>query len=338
MKKYIKLLLGLIFIVLVLSACHDPDLMPAPDPEYAPVAVVEWTDAGKTFYDISSIESSEFEYSLYGEDFGHANSEVTEIEVFLSMNDANKKLYQTYTEFPVTVNLPASEAAAAFGLAASDLKAGDKFTFSYIVKSVDGRVFDLYGNNICNLIRVKGICSLDAYVLTPAVPEAAVASGSSQFSKAEITGAGDDEFAFSFSKRDFVNIDLSAVDIELSYTDGTGTTDFVTVESLDPSTIPAQVSITASEAAALFGKTAADLMPGDLFTVKFTFDTSSGSFSNYQSALCGVSFASSIVYPFHKGITGTFPDLGFENPDGTATAPPSTSTTGTCSLTIPVTE
>jgi hypothetical protein len=338
MKKYIKLLIGLPLIALTFNACHDPDLMPAPDPEWAPVAVVKWTDANKSFFNISQIESAEFEYLLYGEDFGYANSEVTEIEVYLSMNDQDKTLFNIYTEFPVTVNVPSGTAAAAFGLTANDLAVGDKFTFSYVVKSIDGRVFDLYGNNICNLIRVEGICSLDAYVLSPTIPEAKVSSANNKFSLAAITESGDDEYAFDLKKKDFVEVDLSSVGIELAYTDSAGTSDFMMIESFTPSSIPAAVSITASEAAALFGKTTSDLMPGDEFTIKFTFETPTGSFSNYQSALCGVNFPGTIVHPFHNGKTGDFPDYGYVNTNGTATAPPATSTSGSCSLTISVTE
>lgn len=338
MKRNINLLLSLILVALTFNACHDPDLMPAPDPEWAPVAVVKWTDPNKSFFNINSIESSEFEYLLYGEDFGYANCEVVAIDVYLSMNDQDKTLFTTYTEFPATVNVPSSEAAATFGLTADDLMVGDKFTFSYVVKSIDGRVFDLYGNNICNLIRVEGICSLDAYVLSPTIPEATVGSANSTFSLEDITASGDDEYIFDLEKKDFIDVDLSSVGIELAYTDNSGTSEFAVLESLSPSAIPTSVSISASEAAALFGKTADDLMPGDEFTIKFNFETSSGSFSNYQSALCGVNFPGYIVHPFHNGKTGTFPDYGYVNPDGTATAPPATSTSGTCSLTISVTE
>src|SRR5690606_25993959 len=113
--------------------------------------------------------------------------------------------------------------------------------------------------------------------------------------------AGDDDFVFDLSKRDFIDVDLSTVDIELSYKSALEASDFVKLESIDPSAIPSSVSITASEAAALFGKTAAELMPGDEFTVKFTFVTAEGSFSNYGSALCGATFPGTIVHPFHKG-------------------------------------
>ncbi|GEM_PF-1946739 len=337
MKISIKLLIGTVILMHVFNACHDPDLMPAPEPEWAPVAVVQWTDENKAFYNYADIENAEFEYVLYGEDFGYEEASVSEIDVYLSMNGAGKKLWQTYSDFPVTVNLPASAAASEFGLTAADLEVGDVFTFSYVVKTLDGRVFDLYGNNICNLIRVEGICSLQAYVLTPSIPEATVSSDNS-FSVSEITASGDDLYSFDFSRRDFISVDLTEIDVELSYTSSSGTSDFITLENLDPGAVPTFVDISASEAAALFGLTAGDLEVGDVFTVMFTFEESSVSFTNFGSALCGVDFPSTIVYPYHNGITGTIPDLGFENPLGVATAPPATSTTGTCSLTIPVTE
>src|SRR5690606_10306094 len=130
------------------------------------------------------------------------------------------------------------------------------------------------------LIRLKGICSLDAYVLTPTIPEATIHNTSNKIRLADIADAGDDEFVFNLTKRDFIEVDLLSVDIQLAYTDPEGMSDFITLESIDPSTIPVSISITASEAAALFGKTAAELMPGDEFTVKFMFVTSTKSFSN----------------------------------------------------------
>lgn len=337
MTKNINLFAGCLPLFLVASGCYNTEKLPAPDPEWAPVAVVEWTDANKSFYNIEDIESAEFEYSLYGEDFGYPECEVVAIDVYLAMNGQGKKLFETYTSFPAMVNLPAAQAAAEFGLETEDLKVGDVFTFSYVVKSIDGRVFDLYGSNICNLIRIEGICHLNAYVLTPSIPLATVPAATSSFSMADIDESGDDTFAFDFDKRDFVSVSLSDVMVELALTDSEGTTDFELVKTVPAASIPSVISITASEAAAIFGKTAGELEEGDSFTVRFTFETDKASFSNYGSALCGVNFPGSIVHPFHHGTTGEIPNLGFENPMGTSTAPPSTTTSGTCSLVIPVT-
>ncbi len=202
---------------------------------------------------------------------------------------------------------------------------------------MDGRRYSLYTNNLCNLIRIIGDCSLNAMVLTPVIAEASPIAAHNRFSLGSITADGDDQYQFSLNKRDFINAGLQDIEIELTYMDGSGTDyGWKTLKEVPAASVPSNLMVTATEAATLFGKTITDLKAGDMFKVRFVFDSQFGKFTTYGSGLCGQNFPSTIVHPLHKGITGTIPNLGFENPMGTATAPPPTSVSGTCALEINV--
>lgn len=338
MKKIIGYISFVAIVVTLFSACRNEDLAPQPEPEWAPVVTAEWTDMNKTFFNAADLSSAVFEYVLDGEDFDKPMAEVASIEVFLEFNDQDKQAFGVFDDLPVTISLSAAEAAGYFGMDAMDLEVGDKFTFSYAVNAVDGRSFDLYNNNICNLIRVIGICHLDAFVLTPAVAETSIDNADNAFSISEIA-AGNDQFGFNLTTRAFANTAINDIDLELTYQDDSDMDyGWKTVKTIPYNPTTQSLSISSAEALNLFNLTAGDLAAGDKFVGRFVFNTPSGSCTTYGSGICGASFPSYIVFPQHKDVLGEIPDLSFANPRGTATAPPATSLSGTCSMEISITE
>ena len=336
MKITFKYTLLAAAIVMLFGSCRNDDIYPQPDPEWAPVVTAEWTDMSRTFYNATDLDNSVFEYVLDGEDFDKPMAEVASIEVFLEYNGQGRVAFGVYDNLPATISLSASEAAQFFGLSTVDLEVGDKFTFSYIVNAKDGRTFTLYNNNICNLIRVIGICHLDAFVLSPAVVKAETELANISLSD---IGSGSAEFSFGLVGRKFTNADVQNVDLELTYENGTSMDyEWKTAKSFPFDNLPGSVSISVSEAMDLFGLQSKDLEPGDKFTGRFVYYTPSGSCTTYGSGICGADFPSYIVFPQHRDVTGEIPDLGFLNPQGTATAPPATSLSGTCSMEINITE
>ncbi len=174
-----------------------------------------------------------------------------------------------------------------------------------------------------------GDCTLEAYILNPAVAEV-TDDDNSNFSTNTIATEGNDEFTFVLDKRDFSpSASTNEVAVEVAFVDGSTntTSDFKVLESY--TAFPANVGISATDAAALFEKEATDLTSNDQFIVRFTFTSARGSFSGYNSPNCGKNFSNSIIHPLH------FP---FLNSDGTAISPPATPLEGTCSLVIPVIE
>jgi hypothetical protein len=246
----------------------------------------------------------------------------------------DKKVFGEFNNLPATVTVPATEVATLFSMDIGDMQLGDVFTFSFVVTSADGRTFSVYNNNICNLIRIAGVCTLDAFILNPTVALTSVSSADNAFSVAEITAAGDDMYSFKLDKMDFTTITPGSTQIELSFIEGTEVQDWKTLKTV--ASFPSDVSITASEAADLFGKTTADLDAGDQFEVRFVFEGPQGGFNNYSSKACGVNFPSNVIFPQHLNATGEIPDLSWDNPYGATTAPANTTTSGTCSLTIDV--
>ncbi len=327
-----------IFIVIGLSvlfgSCQDESLFPIPDPEWAPVAEVQWTDQNRTFFNYADLTNAVFEFTLIGEDFGYEEAEVSSIEVSVAYNGTGKQVLGEYTDLPATVTLPAPEAAEKFGLALDDLQLGDVFTFSFIVKTVDGDVYSVYNNNICNLIRIAGVCTLDAYVLNPTVALTSVDASENAYQVEDIGVSGDDSYVFTLDKRDFTAFSPGSVGVQLALVDGTEVHDWKTLTNV--TSFPSAVTITASEAVALFEKTTADLTAGVHFEVRFVFEGPAGAFHNYGSKACGTNFPSNVVFPQHTNATGVIPDLSWDNPYGATTAPATTSTSGTCALTIAV--
>ncbi len=335
MKAPIHLPFSLLITLVVFNSCRDEDLAPAPEPIWAPVAVVSFMeDPDMSFINATDIANSTFAYQLSSEDFDKPVAEVASVVVNLAYNGGPPLLFGEYAQSELEngklVSLTGTEAADLFGIPVSDLQLGDVFTFSFSVKTVEGRHHTIYNNNICNLIRVIGDCTLEAYILNPAIAEATASADDRDFSTGTIASDGNDAFTFTLDKRDFSpDASTDAVAVEVAYVDGsTSTTSaFKTLEN--HTAFPANVSISATEAAALFEKKATDLASDDEFIVRFVFSSARGSFSGYNSPNCGKNFSNTIVHPLH------FP---FLNPDGTAINPPATPLEGTCSLVIPVIE
>ncbi len=323
-------------ITVLFDACKNEALYPIPEPEWAPVAEVQWTDQNKTFFDYENLAEAAFEFTLVGEDFGYEEARVASIDVFTSYNGSESVLLGNYNSLPATVSLSASQAASLFGVSAADLALGDTFTFSFVVYGQDGRVFRIYNNNICNLIRIAGICSIDAYVLNPTVALTSVSEENNAFDMSELASSSDDSFVFTMDKRDYTSLASSSAEVQLLYNNGTDTAAWKTLTSV--TTFPSEVAVTASQAASLFGMTTAQLSAGDQFDVRIVFSNPVGNFTNYGSKVCGMDFPSNIVYPQHSNATGDISSLSWVNPYGATTAPEPTPLTGTCSLTIAVTD
>lgn len=332
-----KNLYYIIGLSLIIGSCRNEDLYPIPEPEWAPVAEVQWVDQDKTFFNYSDLENSEFQFTLIGEDFGYEEARVESIEVFVNYNgESGAESVGVFTELPALVSISASEAASRFGMGLEDIELGDTFKFSFVVTSEDGRVFSLYNNNICNLIRIAGVCTLDALVLNPSVALTTVSPDANTLSLSEIAASEDDSYVFTLNKRDLARMEAGSAEVHLAYNDGTTVQEWKTLKTV--SEFPSDVTVSATEAAELFGLTAAELEAGDEFLVKIAFTGANGLFSNYGSKACGVDFPSNVVYPQHLNVTGEIPELSWDNPYGASTAPAPTSTTGTCSLSISVVE
>jgi hypothetical protein len=330
MKKLNLYIQTILFLTLFSSSCRNEDLNPLPEPEWAPVATVMFTeDKSKAFYNFQDIDNAVFEYILDGEDFGYKEAEVASIDVFISHNGRDKQLYQNYAALPATVSVTAAQAAGLFSKTTADLKLGDWFTFSFTVRARDGRVFELYNNNICNLIRIEGVCSLDAYVLNPFVARTTVSATENAFKKSAIAAGTDTRYTFTLNKRDFIEApNLSEVEVMLRRTPAGGAiSQAVTLTSV--AAFPGTVSITPEAAATALGINVSDIAVGDVFTVYFMMKTADGkSFTSYQSpnSLCGKNFSSNVIYPLHD----PWPDRS------ATTAPPATPMAGTCSLSFSV--
>ncbi|MEQ9443273.1 MAG: hypothetical protein RIG62_29820 [Cyclobacteriaceae bacterium] len=320
--------------LLLFAGCRDEDSFPLPEPEWSPVAEVQWTDENSTFYNYENLPEAQFEFTLIGEDFGYEMAEVASIDVFVSYNGREKVMVDNFDNLPATVTVPATQAASLFNLSVDDLALGDTFTFSFIVYGADGRVFTIYNNNICNLIRIAGVCTLDAYVLNPTVALTSVSETDNAFDVVTLESASDDAYVFTLDKKEFTSTVASRAEVQLMYNDGTSASDWKPLTTVN--SFPAEVSVLASDAATLFDMTATDLTAGDQFEIQVVFSNEDGSFSNYGSAVCGLDFPSNIVYPQHSNVTGEIPNLSWNNPYGATTAPASTSLTGTCSLSIAV--
>jgi hypothetical protein len=283
-------------------------------------------DKSKAFYNLQDINNSVFEYILGGEDFGYKEAEVASIDVFISHNGRDKRLYQNYADLPATVSVSAAQAAAAFSKTPTDLRLGDWFTFSFTVRAKDGRVFELYNNNICNLIRIEGVCSVDAFVLNPFVARTIVSSTENTFRKSAITAGTATRYTFTLNKRDFIDApNLSTTEVMLRRTPAGGTIS-PAVMLTAVSSFPSTISVTPETAATALGINTTDIGVGDVFTVYFRMKTADGkSFTNYLSpnSLCGKNFGSNVVYPLHDPWTDR----------SATTAPPATPMAGTCSLT-----
>jgi hypothetical protein len=330
MKKLNLYIQSFLFLTLFSSSCRNEDLNPLPEPEWAPVATVAFTeDKSKAFYNLQDINSAVFEYILGGEDFGYKEAEVASIDVFVSHNGRDKKFYQNYADLPATVSVTAAQAAAAFSKTPADLRLGDWFTFSFTVKARDGRVFELYNNNICNLIRIEGVCSVDAYVLNPFVARTTVSSTENNFRKSAITAGSPTRYTFTLNKRDFIEApNLNEVEIMLRRTPLGGTIS-PAVMLTSVSSFPSTISVTPEAAATALGIGTADIGVGDVFTVYFRMKTADGNvFTNYLSpnGLCGKNFSSNVVYPLHDPWTDR----------SATTSPPATPMAGTCSLSFTV--
>ncbi len=330
-----KNLYYIIGLSLIIGSCRNEDLNPIPEPEWAPVAEVQWVDKDKTFFNYSDLENSVFEFTLIGEDFGYEEARVESIEVFVSYNgESGAKSVGVFRELPAIVSISAREAASKSGIGLEDIGLGDTFKFSFVVTSEDGRVFSLYNNNICNLIRIAGVCTLDALVLNPSIALTTVSPAANSLSLSEIAATEDDSFVFTLNKRDLASMGAASAEVQLAYNDGTTVQEWKTLKTV--SEFPSEVVVSATEAAELFGLTAAELKAGDEFLVKIAFAGEKGLFSNFGSKACGRNFPSNIVFPQHTNATGEIPELSWENPYGATTAPAPTTTSGTCSLAISV--
>lgn len=330
--RYIPSVLALI-IILLMGRCTDSDLQPAPDPIWAPVAVVSFTDnVDESFFDATDVANSVFAYQLSSEDFDKPNAEVSAVVVNISYNGGASELLGEYPQSELEngalVSLTGTEAAALFGLEAADIQLGDVFTFSFSVKTASGRHHTIYNNNICNLIRVIGDCTLEAHVLNPAVTE--VSESGSSFSLSKIDTTGNDLYQMTLDTRSFASsVAVQSVTVEAAYVNRLENTssDFVTATQV--SSFPSDVALSATELAQLFNLKLTELRAGDEFILRYVLSTDRATFSGYGSPNCGRNFSSAIVHPLH---------YSFPNPDGTAIAPPATPLEGSCQQTILIEE
>jgi hypothetical protein len=327
MKKILLSLLISAVVLFCIFSCRNQDTYPEPEPIYAPVPTVEFTeDVNKSFLNYADLGNSTFSYILDADDFGHKEAEVESIDVYISYNGKNEMFYQNYKELPTLINITASEAAGLFGKTVETLALGDKFTFRYAVKAKNGTVYSLYNNNICNLIRIIGVCSFDAFVLNPGVAMTTVSALNNSLKKSTISTSF---YQFTLNKRDFSTIStVDSIGIEIDYKDSLQAVKPFTIYSVVKE-FPATINITAQEAAAKFGLNATDLRISDQFRLKFTLYTADGkSVTSFGAPnnLCGANFPGTIVHPLH-----------LPWPDRSATiSPPNTSMSGTCSLSFNV--
>ncbi|MEO0331126.1 MAG: hypothetical protein AAF223_05495 [Bacteroidota bacterium] len=330
--QYISPIL-LLALGLLVSRCTDPDLQPAPDPIWAPVAVVSFTDnVDESFFDATDFANSVFAYELSSEDFDKPSAEVSAVIVNIAYNRGTPQLYGEYPQSELQsgnmISLTGSEAATLFGLDAGDVQLGDVFTFSFSVKTVAGRHHTIYNNNICNLIRVVGDCSLEAHVLNPVVTE--VTELSSSYSLSEIDTLGNDLYQMTLDTRTFASsVTLESITVEAAYVNSTEntTSEFVPATSL--SSFPADVELSAAELIKLFDLEMDELDIGDAFILRYLLTTENATFTSYDSPNCGKNFSSAIIHPLH------YP---FLNSNGTAIAPPATPLEGTCQQIITIEE
>lgn len=319
--KYLALLLAF-----TLAACSAP--YPIPEPIYVPVATVEYAkDANKTYYNAQNLAGDEtFEFTLDGSTVGHPETSVSAIDVYLSYNGRGRQLYKTYTQLPTVVSLPAAEVAAKFSKKATELALGDRFTLNFTVKTPDGRAIDTYAANICNLIRVEGVCSVDWFVLNPVIPVATGATGG--FSRGAIVAGTPTSYRFALDQRIFRStVKLNSVDVMVRRTPTGGAIGpAVSVKTVAAG--PGAIALTPAEVATALGVKPEDFRVGDVFTVFFRMNPTGGQpFTNYlASSLCGVNFPTNILHPLNTPWT-----------DRTTASPPATSMSGTCSLSFSVT-
>ena len=285
----------------LLTTCRESN--PIPEPEWAPVVTAAFpADTGKSYLNFQDLAGSAFEFELGYQDFGKPLARVASIDLFLQYNNAPTKVpLGTYDAFPARVALTAAEAAAKFGRSLSQLALGDRFTFSFVVRSEDGRVFDAWASNICNLAGVEGICSLDALVLNPAVVVATPGAVRS-FSQAAIAAGSAPPYRFSLDQRTYGSTtSLRSVDVNLRYRPAGGaTTGAFLLRQV--TAFPASVMVTAPEAAKALGVPESSFKVGDTFTVSFTVRTADGkSFTNFGAGnnLCGTNFPTNVRHPLN---------------------------------------
>ncbi len=144
MKKHSYLPFLLLLPLVVFNSCRDEDLAPAPEPIWAPVAVVSFMeDPDMSFIDATDIANSTFAYQLSSEDFDKPVAEVASVVVNLAYNGGTPLPFGEYPQSELeagkVISLTGAEAADLFGIPVSDLQLGDIFTFSFSVKTVEGR-------------------------------------------------------------------------------------------------------------------------------------------------------------------------------------------------------
>ncbi|RCR70685.1 hypothetical protein [Larkinella punicea] len=181
----------LLMTALVISdACQTKDPIPLAPAGAVAVAKV---NAAKAYFDVTNLATTDFEFQLSGEDFGQGVG-VKAIEVWIGLNSpkitlaasmtscgngvgclypsgslaplpsrlvANDKLWKTFSTFPATVSIKASEAAAAVGVSPTSLVLNDTFQLKFVVQTNDGRRFDAFHDGICDETRGQvGDCRL----------------------------------------------------------------------------------------------------------------------------------------------------------------------------------
>ena len=186
----------LLYLFLIAAAVIGGDACQTKEPVLAApngAVAVATVNPAKAYFDVTSLATAEFEFTLRGDDFGR-NVPVASIEVWSGLNapritfatsmtacgngvgcvypagslgplpvrlGTSDKLIRTVSTLPATVNLKATDLVGPAGVALTALRQNDTFQLKFVVITADGRRFDAFHDGICDETRGQvGDCRL----------------------------------------------------------------------------------------------------------------------------------------------------------------------------------
>ena len=149
--KFIKILFIPLILALVLSCGRDEDLGPIITIDNAEIcAFPRLVNLITGEYDLANIGTSAYSHEVEFQS-QNAGANVQSYEIFASFNGGDEVLFQSFGQGDfgtselglrnITVSFPFTEVAAALGIAANDVLAGDQFEFRSVLNLDDGRQF-----------------------------------------------------------------------------------------------------------------------------------------------------------------------------------------------------
>ncbi len=150
--KYIKILIFPLVLALVLSCGRDEELGPIITIDNAEIgAFPRLVNLITAEYDLANISTSAYSHEVEFQSID-MGANVESYDIFVGFNGGDPVLFQSFGQGDfgtsalglrnITVSFPFTEVAAALGVAANDVVAGDQFQFTSILNLNDGRSFN----------------------------------------------------------------------------------------------------------------------------------------------------------------------------------------------------